>query len=177
MVEMPTKRRQKGKDSFSDASNLLDDRDRAILDRVLRDPEITLTELGRQVGMSRPAVSSRLRRLRRERIITGWRLDLNPEALGFRYTIYMRIRPNGGQSEAVERVIRTLPVVLECYRTNGEDPLLLKMVVRTIPEFEEISARLERYGRTVSVDLISTLVPPRAPPLMSSQLAVATATK
>ena len=46
------------------------------------DPRLTMTELGRRVGMSSPAVTERVRRLEEAGVIRGYRLDLDPAALG-----------------------------------------------------------------------------------------------
>ena len=41
-----------------------------------------MAELARRVGMSAPAVTERVRRLEEAGVIAGYRLDINPVALG-----------------------------------------------------------------------------------------------
>ena len=53
-----------------------------ILQELQRDPRLTMSELGRRIGMSSPAVTERVRRLEESGVIRGYRLDLNPVALG-----------------------------------------------------------------------------------------------
>src|SRR5262245_9322897 len=78
-------------DSVADAVNL------RILSELQENPRLTMSELGRRVGLSAPAVTERVRRLEELKIIRGYRLDINPTALGLPIAAYVRIRPNPGQ--------------------------------------------------------------------------------
>src|SRR5215475_4393573 len=66
-----------------------------ILEELQTDPRLTMSELGRRIGMSSPAVTERVRRLEEAGVIRGYRLDLNPAALGLPIAAYIRIRPHG----------------------------------------------------------------------------------
>jgi len=68
-----------------------------ILTELQEDPRLTMTELGRRVGLSSPAVTERVRRLEETGVIQGYRIDLNPAALGLSIAAYVRLRPNPGQ--------------------------------------------------------------------------------
>ena len=64
-----------------------------VLEELQRDPRLTMSELGRRVGMSSPAVTERVRRLEETGVILGYRLEVNPAALGLPIAAYVRIRP------------------------------------------------------------------------------------
>ena len=68
-----------------------------------------MSELGRQVAMSPPAVTERVRRMEEAGIIVGYRLDINPVPLGLPITVYVRIRPNPGQLPRVAAAGRADP--------------------------------------------------------------------
>lgn len=162
---MASKRKNLGDDSYSPGSRPLDDADRRILREVAANPREPVARLASRIGMSRPAVADRLRRLEKDRVITGWNVDLDPAALGFRYTVFIRIRPSAGQSPGIESLIRGTPAVVECYRMTGEEGLLLKALFSTVPEFEDLFSRLQRYGQATAFDVLSAVVYPRTPPL------------
>ncbi len=162
---MASKRKKTNGKSYDDELGRLDDTDRRILREVSAHPRESIARLSTRVGLSRPAVAERVRRLERDHVIAGWRVELNPAALGLRHTVFIRIRPSAGQASMIESVIRTNPSVVECYRMTGEEGLLLKALFSTIPEFEEVFARLQRYGQATAFDVLSAVVPLRSPPL------------
>ena len=53
-----------------------------ILTELKEDPRLTMTALGRRVGLSSPAVTERVRRLEEAGVIRGYVLDISPPALG-----------------------------------------------------------------------------------------------
>ena len=62
--------------------NQLDPIDRRILEILVADARIPLTELARAVGLSKTPVAQRLKRLEETGIITGYRAILSPLKLG-----------------------------------------------------------------------------------------------
>ena len=68
--------------TLSGPSALLDDVNRRLLRELHADPRITMSALARRVGMSAPAVTERVQRMERAGVITGYRMEVNPAALG-----------------------------------------------------------------------------------------------
>ena len=83
--------------ALNDPSILLDQVNRSLLRELAAEPRITMSALARRVGMSAPAVSERIQRLERAGVITGYRVDISPAALGLPVTAFVRIRPTAGQ--------------------------------------------------------------------------------
>src|SRR5947207_1499946 len=83
--------------TYTPSESVADALNTRILMELQRNPRLTMTELGRRVGLSSPAVTERVRRLEELGVIQGYRLDLNPTALGLPIASYVRIRPNPGQ--------------------------------------------------------------------------------
>jgi DNA-binding Lrp family transcriptional regulator len=78
---------------LKNGNGLLDATNRELLRLLLADPRKAVSELARQVGMSGPAVRERLARLEEAGVIRGYRLDLDPKALGLPVTAIVRVRP------------------------------------------------------------------------------------
>jgi len=76
---------------------VLDQTNRRLLAELHADPRISMSALGRRVGMSAPAVTERVQRMERAGIITGYRMEVSPAALGLPVTAFARIRPTAGQ--------------------------------------------------------------------------------
>jgi Lrp/AsnC family leucine-responsive transcriptional regulator len=111
--------------TYTVSNGELDAVNRRILEELQRDPRVTMTELGRRIGMSSPAVTERVRRLEETGVIRGYRLDVNEAALGLPIALYIRIRPNPGQLPRIAELAQQIPEVVECHRVTGEDCFIL----------------------------------------------------
>jgi Lrp/AsnC family leucine-responsive transcriptional regulator len=138
---------------------------RQVLEELLQDPRLTMSELGRRVGMSSPAVTERVRRLEEKGVIRGYRLELDPVALGLPIAAYLRIRPNPGQLPRVAELAQQIPEVVECHRVTGEDCFILKVYIPAIDQLDRLLDSFLLYGSTTTSIIQSSPVPLRPPPL------------
>jgi Lrp/AsnC family transcriptional regulator, leucine-responsive regulatory protein len=157
--------RQISRDTYEDANRLLDDTNRQLLAALHEDPRLSMSGLARRVGMSAPAVTERVQRLRRSGVIAGFRMDVDPAALGLPVTAIVRVRPGPGQLPKVAEAARETPRVVECYRITGEDCFYLKVHAPSIGALEETLDRFLIYGQTTTSIVVSTPVPPRPLPV------------
>ena len=141
-----------------------------VLEELQRDPRLTMSELGRRVGMSSPAVTERVRRLEEAGVIQGYRLELNPAALGLPITVYIRIRPSPGQLSKIVELAQQIPEVVECHRVTGEDCFILKVHIPAIDQLDRLLDCFLLYGSTTSSLIQSSPVPLRPPPLPEDSL-------
>ena len=149
-------------------SELLDAVNRRLLRELAAEPRITMSALARRVGMSAPAVSERVQRLERAGVITGYRVDISPAALGLPVTAFVRIHPTAGQLPKIAQLAKDTPEVSECHRISGEDCFLIKLHAAAIEDIEETLDRFLTYGQTVTSIVVSTPVPPRTLPIALS---------
>lgn len=136
-----------------------------LLEELQADPRLTMSALARRVGMSSPAVTERVQRMRRSGVITGYRLGVNPAAIGLRVTAFARVRPAPGQLAKVAALAQELTQVSECYRITGEDCFLVKVHAGTVEDLELVIDRFLLYGQTITSIVVSTPVPARALPI------------
>jgi Lrp/AsnC family leucine-responsive transcriptional regulator len=146
-------------------ANLLDEINLRLLAELQANGRIGMAELGRRVGMSAPAVAERVQRLERAGVITGYRAELDPAALGFPVSAVVRVRPSPGMLQKVREVALETPEVGECYRITGEDCYLMRLHLRSIDELEDILDRFTPWGQTTTSLVQSAPVPRRGPPL------------
>jgi Lrp/AsnC family leucine-responsive transcriptional regulator len=154
--------------TYRPASGLLDEVNVQLLGALRREPRLTMAELGRRVGLSSPAVTERIRRLEEAGVITGYRLDLDPAALGLPLAAYIRVRPSPGQLTRVADLVRQIPEVVECHRITGEDCFILKVHLPAMDQLDHLLDRFLLYGTTTTSIIQSSPVPPRPLPLPES---------
>jgi len=148
---------------LADGKPMLDEVNVRLLAELDADPRAGAAELARRVGMSAPAVRERLTRLEESGVIRGYRLDVDPAALGLPVAAWVRVRPGPGQLTRVAELAARTPQVSECHRISGEDCFLLKVHVAAIDALAEVLDRFLLHGQTVSSFVVSTPVPPRTP--------------
>jgi Lrp/AsnC family transcriptional regulator, leucine-responsive regulatory protein len=162
---MPEDLREKKIFTYTRFYEEIDTVNRRILEELQRDARLTMSELGRRIGMSSPAVTERVRRLEETGVIRGYRLDLHPAALGLPIAAYVRIRPNSGQLPKIAELAQQIPEVVECHRVTGEDCFVLKVYIPAIEQLDRLLDLFLLYGSTTTSIIQSSPVPPRAVPL------------
>ena len=134
----------------------LDTVDHAILEVLQADGRLPLSELGRRVGLSQPAMSERVRRLEERGVITGYGARVDPHALGLSTAAIIRLRTTHEHIRACLDRFSTMPEVIEVHRVTGEDCFVLRVIVPAPGNLEGIVDALARFGAvTTSVVLRS----------------------
>jgi Lrp/AsnC family transcriptional regulator, leucine-responsive regulatory protein len=141
-----------------------DTTDRKIIGELSANGRLPFTELGRRVSLSAPAVAERVQRLERSGVITGYRAELDPRALGFTLTAFVRVRPAPRQLARIPELAESIPEVAECHRITGEDCFLLKVHLRSIDELGGLLDRFLVYGETTTSIVNASPIPRRDPP-------------
>lgn len=127
----------------------LDQFDRKILAVLAEDGRITVTDLARDVGLSKTPCQVRLRRLVDAGVITGFRAVMDTAKLGLDHVAFAEVKLSDTREMALEEFnasVRRIPEVEECHMIASSFDYLLK--VRT--------ADIRRY-RIVLGEKISSL--------------------
>lgn len=144
---------------------LLDEVNVRLLEHLQTNPRMPMTALARRVRMSAPSVTERVRRLEEAGVIAGYRLEVDPRALGAPVAAYVRIRPAPGQLAKIAELAQRTPEVVECHRITGEDCFILKVQVAAVEQLEKVLDTFLLFGTTTSSIVQSSPVPLRALPL------------
>lgn len=118
--------------------------------------------------MSAPAVTERVQRLERAGVITGYRMDVDPAALGLPISACVRIKPAPGQLPKIAALVKEIPEVSECHRITGDDCFLLRVYAPAVDELEVVLDKFLLYGQTTTSIVQSSPVPPRPLPIEPS---------
>jgi Lrp/AsnC family leucine-responsive transcriptional regulator len=140
----------------------LDEIDWRILGELQGNARITFTELGRRVALTAPAVAERVRRLEEAGVVAAFRAELDPAAVGYPVTAFVRWTAAGPDCSHLGEVAKEIPEVVECHRITGETSYLLKLVARDVQHLERLIDRLMPYGSTITSVVLSSPVRYRA---------------
>ncbi|RAV10935.1 Lrp/AsnC family transcriptional regulator [Paenibacillus contaminans] len=122
----------------------MDHVDKQILFYLQNQARISMTELGKSVGLSQPAVTERVKRMEEKGVIEEYRTVISPEKIGKQTAAYMLFRTR--DCHAFLDFVRTSPQVAECHRISGEHNYLLKVVTESTRTLEEFGNQCDKYG-------------------------------
>jgi len=140
---------------------ILDQKDRRILDLVQRDAKMPQAEIARHIGLSTAAVNERIRKLENAGFVRRYVALLDPRAIGLTVTAFVEVFIEHPRHESVfiERVL-SLDEVLECHHITGEFSLLLKVRTRDMESLQTLLIHqlnaLEGVRQTRTVIALST---------------------
>src|SRR6266849_8031116 len=119
----------------------LDAVDRKILRLLATDGRSSYQAVADEVGLSRPAVMERVKRLEEAGYITGYGARVDRVKAGFPVTAFVAVRYTKSDYVGDEPRMREMekhPGVLECHHIAGDDCYILKVVAPDLEGVQEI---------------------------------------
>ena len=110
---------------------MIDEVDRQILSMLQENARIPNAEIARRVGMAASAIHERIRKLEEAEVIQGYTARVDPRALGYGLTAFVRMTAGemGRGAEILDR-LEEIPEVQEAHLVVGQDCFLVKVRVR-----------------------------------------------
>lgn len=122
-----------------------DDTDRRIAAALVADGRATLKSLAELTGLSVSAVQARVRRLETTGVISGYRAEVSPEAVGLPLAAFVAITPLDPAHEYdVPELIADLAAVESCHSVAGEDSFVLFVRVSSPTALEALIRDIRR---------------------------------
>ncbi|MDG0025592.1 Lrp/AsnC family transcriptional regulator [Trinickia sp. Y13] len=140
-------------------SVVLDKLDWRILEVLQSNARITNTELGKQIGLSQPAVTARIRRLEEQGVIEGYTARVNPRLVGRPIAALVRIRTTHAEIAHCLRAFEAMPEIIEAHRITGEDCFLVRIVVEEMSQLESAIDALARFGPVTTSIVLASYLP------------------
>ncbi len=122
----------------------LDDLDRKLLMALHHDATASARALGQRFGLSQPATWRRIKRLTDAGVISGRRIDLDLEKLGFAVSVFLGVKlaTKGRVSlDDFERAVSAIPEVQSVEHVLGMYDYRLRVVARDLSDFERVLRR------------------------------------
>jgi Lrp/AsnC family leucine-responsive transcriptional regulator len=128
----------------------LDAIDRALVDALAVDGRATFRDLGQSVGLSPTATADRVRRLRQNGVIKGFRAVVDAERLGrvVEAAVDVRLAP-GADRPTFAAVLRALPAVVEAVHVTGQYDYVLRLFCTGTAELDSVLTALKEKGGVV----------------------------
>jgi len=131
----------------------LDAVDRKILKLLCSDGRASYQGIADEVGLSRPAIMERVKRLEETGYITGYGAHLERTKLGYPVTAFVAVRYGNSDYVGDEPRMRQMvkhPGVIECHHVAGEDCYILKVVAPNLEGVQDILRDLRGPNHTMN---------------------------
>ncbi len=131
-----------------------------ILEALQHNARQSFAEIGRQIGLSTPAVAERIHRLEEAGVITGYHVALDLAKLGVPIRVMVRLTIPGGDLQVRRSVaaIKDLTEISRCHRITGEESFVMEANVVSIRHMEVLIDKLSALGATATSTVLSSPV-------------------
>ena len=130
-----------------------DDLNRRLVAMLQADGRMSHAELAERLGVSRPTIIDRVKRLEADGILNGYAARVSPAAVNKPTVAFVAVRYKDNNEAIEQRFIKALedePDILEAHTIAGEDALLLKIVADTPAGIAERLGRIRVLGPMVT---------------------------
>lgn len=134
----------------------MDELDRDILKNLLFNSRISMTELGRTIGLSAPSVTERIKKLEEKEVIKGYTAVIDYKKLNKSITAFVLFDTDKCK-EFVE-FCSTYPDVMECHRLAGQYSYLVKVITEDVLSLEKFIDLTMKYGKSSTLIVLSSPV-------------------
>lgn len=132
----------------------MDQIDIKILGLMHENARIPIAEMSRQIAMSQPAVTERIRKLEDQGVIAGYKAQLSPSKLGMYATAFVLFRTN--RCPDFTAFCETSAEVVDLYRISGDHNFLLKVVTETPESLAAFLDSCNAFGFSTVLIVLST---------------------
>ncbi|MGN6086926.1 Lrp/AsnC ligand binding domain-containing protein [Trinickia sp.] len=119
----------------------LDKLDRNILKILQEDGRIAMKDLAERVGLTVTPCIERVKRMERDRVITGYYARVDPAQLGAALLVFVEItlgNKSGNMFDQFRREVQKIPEVLECHLVSGEFDYLIKARIGEMADYRKL---------------------------------------
>lgn len=115
-------------------------------------------EIGRQVGISSPAVSERIKKMEDMGIIEGYKALVSPFEIGYQLKAIITLRAFMGKLKPFLEKVKSFDEVVNCYRITGDENIVMEVVLKDNKHLERFIDNLIIYGESKTQIVLSRVV-------------------
>jgi Lrp/AsnC family leucine-responsive transcriptional regulator len=116
------------------------------------------SEIGRQVGITSPAVSERIKKMEDAGVIQSYNTFISPYETGYQLKAIITMRAFMGMLKPFLEKVKTYDEVLNCYRITGNENFVMEVVLKHQKHLESFIDQLIVYGETKTQIILSKVV-------------------
>ena len=137
---------------------MIDDLNWKILKCLQLNARLSNAEIGRQVGISSPAVSERIKKMEDLGIIEQYKAIVSSSEIGYQLKAIITLRAFMGKLKPFLAKVKTYDEVINCYRITGDENIVMIVVIKDQKHLESFIDQLIIYGESKTQIVLSHVV-------------------
>lgn len=129
-----------------------------ILKHLQLNARITMTELGKVVGLTAPAVAERIKKMEDLGIVRGYYTQLSYIKTGYQLKAIITLKVFMGRLKPFLDVVTGFKEVINCYRITGNENIIIEVVLKNQKHLETFIDQLISYGETKTHIVLSNKI-------------------
>lgn len=136
----------------------IDKLNRKILYHLQENSRKSFASIGREVGLTPPAVAERVKKMEDLGILEGYRARVNHLKLGYQLRAIVTIRAFMGKLKPFLAMVTSMKEVVNCYRITGNENIIMEVVLQDQLHLEKFIDQLIQYGETRTHIILSDII-------------------
>lgn len=129
-----------------------------ILEALQKNARLSFSEIGRNIGLSSPAVAERVKKMEDAGIIKGYNAQVSYHKTGHQLKAIITLRAFMGRLKPFLEKVKEFKEVINCYRITGNENIIMEVVLYDQTHLEEFIDKLITYGETKTHIILSSVV-------------------
>ncbi|MCW5517588.1 Lrp/AsnC family transcriptional regulator [Muriicola sp. Z0-33] len=130
----------------------------SILNALQKNSRASFASIGREVGLTPPAVAERVKKMEDLGIIEGYHARVTHTMAGYQLKAIITLKAFMGKLRPFLTLIKTLDEVINCYRITGNENIIMEVVLKDQFHLEQFIDKLIQYGETRTNIILSDVV-------------------
>lgn len=132
----------------------MDELDKKILVELQLNGRKSMTELGKVIGLTAPAVTERVKKMEDQGVIKNYTIKVDPQKLDKIISAYILFDTE--KCKQFVEFCKGYPEVVECHRLAGKYSYLVKIVTSSIQTLEDFIDSTMTYGKSSTLLVLSS---------------------
>jgi Lrp/AsnC family leucine-responsive transcriptional regulator len=129
-----------------------------ILEALQKNARQSFAEIGRNVGLTSPAVAERVKRMEDLGIIKGYKAEVSYHKTGHQLKAVITLRAFMGRLKPFLEKVKEFKEVINCYRITGNENIIMEVVLYDQAHLEEFIDKVITYGETRTHIILSNVI-------------------
>ncbi|MDD5957128.1 MAG: Lrp/AsnC family transcriptional regulator [Lachnospiraceae bacterium] len=142
-----------------------DETDRQIISLLMKNARMPVKEIAKELYLTSPTVSTRIKKLKENGIITGFHTSVDLSSFGYNIKAFVNLEVDPKDKQEFYDFIEKIPNVIECNCVTGDYSMIIEVAFKRTEELDHLINVLQKYGHTKTLIVFSTSVEHRDVPV------------